>query len=390
MKADNEIGNESRPAGKYMGKALRRRILALFVCLAVMVAVMFFIVSVYSWIRGRFEDRAAGAFGSEDGQGSVISIDADGNVVDEDGNVIGVLSGSVGIAPEEVELQVANARQQAAEEVLNGIRARLNEGDSILETLRPLFPNDLIVYSGGQYNVVPINYNLRQHQLDQSCLNILETGEYQYLQEGQVISHKGIDVSKHQGAIDWNLVAQDGVEFAFIRVGYRGYETGKLMEDETFEANIQGALAAGIKVGVYFYSQAINEVEVKEEADFVLEKIAPYTLECPVVFDVERVSGSEGRMNALTPEVRTALTLQFCEAIEGAGYKPMIYHNTEMGVMMLGLEALEKYDKWFAAYSDIFYYPYDFKIWQYSQSGRVQGINTDVDLNISFAPFWEE
>ena len=179
MKADNEIGNESRPAGKYMGKALRRRILALFVCLVVMVAVMFFIVTVYSWIRGRFEDRAAGAFGSEDGQGSVISIDADGNVVDEDGNVIGVLSDSVGIAPEEVELQVANARQQAAEEVLNGIRARLNEGDSILETLRPLFPNDLIVYSGGQYNVVPINYNLRQHQLDQSCLNILETGENQ-------------------------------------------------------------------------------------------------------------------------------------------------------------------------------------------------------------------
>ena len=386
MKADNGIGNENRPAGMRMGKALRRRILAMFVCLAVMVAVMFFIVSVYSWIRGRFDDKPAGAFG----EGGAVSIDGDGNVVDADGNVIGVLSGSVGLTPEEVELQVADARRQATDEVLNGIRTRLNDGDSILQILRPLYPDDLVVYSGGQYNVVPINYNLKQHQLDEACLNILDTGEYQYLQEGQVVSHKGIDVSKHQGVIDWNLVAQDGVEFAFIRVGYRGYGTGKLMEDEYFEANIQGAQAAGIKVGVYFYSQAIDEAEAKEEADFVLEKIAPYTIACPVVFDVERVSESDGRMNALTPEVRTSLTLIFCETIENAGYRPMIYHNTEMGVMMLGLEALEKYDKWFAAYSDILYYPYDFKIWQYSQTGRVQGISTDVDLNISFAPLWEE
>ena len=164
MKADNGIGNENRPAGMRMGKALRRRILAMCVCLAVRVAVMFFIVSVYSWIRGRFDDKPAGAFG----EGGAVSIDGDGNVVDADGNVIGVLSGSVGLTPEEVELQVADARRQATDEVLNGIRTRLNDGDSILQILRPLYPDDLVVYSGGPYNVVPINYNMKQHQLDEA------------------------------------------------------------------------------------------------------------------------------------------------------------------------------------------------------------------------------
>ena len=283
-----------------------------------------------------------------------------------------------------------NARAQAAAQVLEDIRTGLNSGDSIMQTLRPLYPEDLIVYSGGQYNFVPINRSLKQNGLEEECLNILETGEYQYLQDGQVISHKGIDVSRHQGGIDWSLVAQDGVEFAFLRVGYRGYGTGKLLEDDRFEENIQAALAAGIKVGVYFYSQAVNETEVLEEAQFVLEKIAPYQIDCPVVFDVEKVSGEDARMNRLSKEERTALTVLFCQTIENAGYKPMIYYNTEMGAMMLQLEALEEYDKWFAAYTDDFYYPYAYRIWQYSQTGKVQGIQGNVDLNISFQPLWGE
>ena len=120
----------------------------------------------------------------------------------------------------------------------------------------------------------------------------------------------------------------------------------------------------------------------------MLEKVAPYTMECPIVFDVEKVSGADGRMNALSIEERTALTQLFCQTIEDAGYRTMLYYNTEMGAMMLGLEALEGYDKWFAAYRDSFYYPYAYKIWQYSQSGTVQGISTEVDLNISFEPLW--
>ena len=129
------------------------------------------------------------------------------------------------------------------------------------------------------------------------------------MQDGQVVSHKGIDVSKHQGNIDWTKVAADGVEFAFIRVGLRGYGTeGKLVEDEYFEQNIKGALQAGIKVGVYFYSQAITDAELLEEANLVLEKIKPYNVELPIVYDVEKVSGGKGRANDLSVEDRTRLT----------------------------------------------------------------------------------
>lgn len=382
---DNTAGDRGRGVRRRIGKGMRRRIFAMLVCLVVMVVVMFSVASIYAWLRERVQAVSGGNV--IDGS-SAVSIDENGNVVDEDGNVVGVLSGSVGVSPEEVELQVANARQQAASEVLEDIRTRLNDGDSVLEALRPLYPNDMIVHSGGQYHIVPIDYSLSQNSWEDANLNILETGEYQYLQDGQVISHKGIDVSEHQGSIDWNLVAQDGVEFAFIRVGYRGYETGRLVEDTYFDANVQGAQAAGIKVGAYIYSQAITEEEVLEEANLVLQKIAPYHMECPIVFDVEKVAGANGRMNAISIEDRTRFAKLFCETVENAGYKPMLYYNTEMGIMMLGLDALEGYDKWFAAYREDFYYPYAYKVWQYSQSGTVQGIQSEVDLNISFEPLW--
>ncbi len=378
-----------RAGRKRMGRAMRRRIMAMLVCLVAMVIVMFSGMSIFAWVRERVNGSAAASSGNVLEGAGAVSIDADGNVVDADGNVVGVFAGSMGLSPQEVEAQVGNARQQAQSEVLEGIRTRLNDGDSVLEALRPLYPNDMIVYSGGQYNIVPIDYSLKQHGWQNANLNILETGEYQYLQDGQVISHKGIDVSEFQGNIDWNLVAQDGVEFAFIRAAYRGYGTGKLVEDANFDANVQGAQAAGIKVGAYIYSQAITEDEVVEEANLVLEKIAPYQMECPIVFDVENVTGADGRMNALSIEDRTRFAQLFCQTIENAGYRPMLYYNTEMGIMMLELGMLEGYDKWFAAYREDFYYPYDFKIWQYSQSGRVQGIASEVDLNISFDVFWQ-
>lgn len=381
------VTDGDRAGRRRVTKGMRRRIYAMLVCLVVMVAVMFSVVSIYAWIRERV-DAAAASGGDVVDVSSVVSIDENGNVVDADGNVVGVFSGSVGLSPEEVEAQVADARQQAATEVLEGIRTRLNDGDTVLDILQPLYPNDLVVYSSGQYHVVPINYQLKQNQWENANLNILETGEYQYLQDGQVVSHKGIDVSEHQGDIDWNLVAQDGVEFAFIRAAYRGYGTGKLVEDTKFDDNVQGAQAAGIKVGAYIFSQAITEEEAVEEANLVLQKIAPYTIECPIVFDVEKISEGNGRMNALTIEERTRLAQVFCQTIEAAGHKPMLYYNTEMGVMMLGLEGLEEYDKWFAAYRDSFYYPYAYKVWQYSKSGTVQGIQTEVDLNISFEPLW--
>ncbi len=282
------------------------------------------------------------------------------------------------------------AAQTKEEELLNAIRTSLTDGTTTVETLRPLYKDELVIVSGGRFHFIPIREDLKHNTYEEENLQILESGEYQYLEDGQVISHKGIDVSKHQGKINWQQVAADGVEFAFIRVALRGYGTGKLVEDEYFQQNIKGATAAGIKVGVYIFSQAINEEELLEEANFVLEKIAPYKVECPVVYDVEKVSSADGRMNALSVEERTRLTLLFCQTIENAGYKPMIYHNMEMGAMLLDLAQLENYDKWFAYYNQDMYYPYEYKVLQYSEKGSVNGISTAVDLNISFEPLWEE
>lgn len=294
------------------------------------------------------------------------------------------------LAEAKLEEAVRTAQEQAQEGVLDNIRTSLSDGQTMLEALRPLYPEEMLVASGGQYHFVPINRQLKQSQLVQENVNLLESGEIQYMSGEEVISHKGIDVSRHQGNIDWAKVAQDGVEFAFVRVAYRGYGTGKIEEDSYFDQNVQGAQAAGIKTGVYIYSQAITEEEVLEEANLVLQKVAPYQLECPIVFDVELVSGANGRMNNITTEERTNLALLFCQTIEAAGYTPMIYHNTEMGALKIDVAALEDYDKWFASYSEVLYYPYEYKVWQYTAKGKVAGISSEVDLNICIEPIWEE
>ena len=291
------------------------------------------------------------------------------------------------LATEEVKTEEAVRLKEA--ELLDGIRESLEEGNSMVDTLRPYYPDWIVLVADGRYHFVPISDTLEHHSFKEEQLVVLEDGELQYQENGEVISHKGIDVSTFQGDIDWEKVAADGVEFAFIRTVFRGYGSGKLVEDETFEKNIEGAIGAGIKVGVYVFSQAINEAEIREEANLVLEKIAPYKITCPVVFDVEKIAGADGRMNHLTVEERTHLTGLFCETIESAGYQPMIYHNMEMAALMLDLEQLQDYDKWFAYYNSNFYYPYTYKVWQYSEKGKVDGISTEVDLDISFAPLWE-
>lgn len=315
------------------------------------------------------------------------------NLSEED--PVPALSGGIVYSQEELDARIAEAVQAAdreeADRILEGIKEALSQGTTTVETIRPFYPDDLVVVSGGRFHFIPIDRNLKLNDYNVANLLKLDTGEFQYLTDGQVTSHKGIDVSTYQGKIDWNLVAQDGVEFAIIRVGLRGWGSeGTMKEDAQFKANIEGASAAGVKVGVYFFTQAITEAEVDEEVQFVLNSIAPYKIDCPVVLDVEKVSDSRARMNKLTPEERTALALRFCQEIEDAGYQPMLYHNTEMGALMIDIAAFEKYDKWYASYSDKMFYPYAYKIWQYSDKGRVNGISGDVDMNISFEPVWEQ
>ena len=381
MKKENE---NSRISEDRLSRANRRKknntiasILVMTGCLIVLVLVTYIAGILYSWIDSKFQDNA---------NDLAAAAEAGSQTEESTAEVVKTYT------QEEVDALIAEAKQQAEDEeenkILSGIRDGLTSGTTMVETLRPYYPNELVVVSNGTFNFVPIRDDLQKNDYFMDNLNILEDGEVQYLQDGQVVSHKGIDVSKHQGNIDWAKVAADGVEFAFVRAGLRGYGTeGKLVEDDTFEQNVTGALQAGLKVGVYFYSQAITEEEVLEEANLVLEKVKPYNIQLPIVFDVEKVSGGKGRANALSVEERTHLAALFCQTIQDAGYKPMIYHNMEMGTLMLDLGQLEQYDKWFAYYNDDMYYPYAYKIWQYSEHGAVDGINEEVDLNIWFGDF---
>ena len=362
---------ENNHVGKRRRKSRAVYFLILLGCLTLLVLMMYMGMMIYTWI---IEDKETIAPA----------------VVEEVTEPVYTQAQLNELLAEARESAGEQAAQTKEEELLNAIRTSLTDGTTTVETLRPLYKDELVIVSGGRFHFIPIREDLKHNTYAEENLQILESGEYQYLEDGQVISHKGIDVSKHQGKINWQQVAADGVEFAFIRVALRGYGTGKLVEDEYFQQNIKGATAAGIKVGVYIFSQAINEEELLEEANFVLEKIAPYKVECPVVYDVEKVSSADGRMNALSVEERTRLTLLFCQTIENAGYKPMIYHNMEMGAMLLDLAQLENYDKWFAYYNQDMYYPYEYKVLQYSEKGSVNGISTAVDLNISFEPLWEE
>lgn len=285
---------------------------------------------------------------------------------------------------EYVAKAIADAEEKGAQKVLDSLEEGVNSGETLVEVLRTLYADKMVVASSGKYHFVPINESLKQNNLAAEGLMLKSDGTVEYVENGQVISYKGIDVSKHQGEIDWAKVAADGVKFAFIRVGNRGYGSGAIVEDAQFEANIKGAISNGIQVGVYFFSQAINEQEAMEEAKFVLDKIAPYKVQCPIVIDVEKVADSEARMNKISSEQRTANTLVFLQAVEDAGYEAMLYHNMEMGLLMLDLAQFEEYNKWFAYYNKEIYYPYAFDVWQYSDKGRVNGINGDVDLNISF------
>lgn len=247
----------------------------------------------------------------------------------------------------------------------------------------------LLVGDLGEKLLVPVREEIKAHSYVQENFVKDESGEYTYLENGNNIAIKGVDVSKYQEKIDWNKVAADGVEFAIIRLGFRGMGTQGTCElDPYFKQNVEGALAAGLEVGVYFFTQATTVEEAKEEARFVIDNLKGYDITWPVVFDTEEITSYKAaRANKLSREVRTACTKAFLEEIKAAGYTPMLYANTRWSILKLDLAELSEYDFWYAYYGDEIYYPYQFSMWQYTSSGAVDGIEGNADLNISFVDY---
>lgn len=193
----------------------------------------------------------------------------------------------------------------------------------------------------------------------------------------------GIDVSTHQGMIDWEQVRDAGVTFAIIRAGYRGSTKGQLYEDELFRDNLNGAKEAGLKVGVYFFSQATTVEEATEEAAFVLELLDGEPLELPVYYDWEQIAG-ESRITDPGSLPLTECSEAFCEAVRLQGYTPGVYFNQDYGYAYLDFTRLQKYEMWLAEYGDNPTFRYRYDCLQYTDAGRLPGIETAVDMDLIF------
>ena len=212
------------------------------------------------------------------------------------------------------------------------------------------------------------------------------SGKYFY-EDDNFTSSFGIDVSTFQDEIDWNKVKNDSVEFAYIRIGRRGATTGLLYEDDLFEANYEGAKKAGLKIGVYFFSQAINETEARQEADWVIDKLKGKEIDLPIAYDCEEVflENELSRVIFLDKEGITKNALAFCRRLEEKNYHPIIYTYQFWADNYYDMEQLSSYPIWFAQYDvDEPKLDYPISIWQYSDKGTINGISTPVDLNIMF------
>ena len=291
------------------------------------------------------------------------------------------------------QAQVDNFVEKTKQEFLDKLKSMVENGEGMLSVLQYFYPDYVIASSDGSYHFFPISETMEKNNFDLEQFTYPvyneETKEWEgtadYMAGTEKQAKKGIDVSTFQGEIDWKKVKNAGLEFAIIRLGFRGYESGKIVLDNQYENNMTGSLNAGLDTGVYFFTEALNEQEAIEEAEFVIENLKEYKINMPVVIDVEESANTEKtRTRDLTAEQRTKNVIAFCERIKEEGYDVMIYGNLKSFMIMMNIEELESYDKWFAYYRYPFHFPYKIKMWQYTAYERVDGIDGKADVNLMF------
>ena len=240
---------------------------------------------------------------------------------------------------------------------------------------------NLILFSSWR---LPRDKSLPENPYDENAF-YTQNGRVYYGGDGFDVRY-GIDVSFYQKDIDWTAVKNDGIDFAIIRAGYRGCSEGTLNEDERFREYIEGALSAGVEVGLYFFSQAVSTEEAREEAEYILELARGYNVTWPIVFDWEPLNYSYSRTNNFDYSVLTDCAIAFCDTINAAGYTGMVYLNETFAYLRYDMARLYgRYPIWLAHYTEKTDYVYDFQIWQYGSSGSVAGISGRVDMDIAFA-----
>lgn len=217
-----------------------------------------------------------------------------------------------------------------------------------------------------------------------------ENGIPAYYENGQKISHLGIDLSEFQGDVDFAAMKEAGVEFVMLRIGGRYYgDDGVLYTDNSFDTNYEKAKAAGLKVGAYFFSQAISAEDAKQEANYTLEKLNKRALDYPIGFDWENIQEEAARTDKVTGDQLTDIAEAFCDTVTDAGYKAIVYSNTSQMLIMYDFETMKDYDFWLADYREFPTMYYKFDMWQYSKDGKIAGVEGTVDMNISFTDFTE-
>ena len=264
---------------------------------------------------------------------------------------------------------------------LAGCRFHINVPETETETTdSPAYVTD--IYGKD----VPVFEDVALSSLDPTRFRKTDNGRMTYDDENFNV-YTGIDVSRFQGDVDWDAVKADGVDFVMLRIGGRAYGTeGELYEDTKFPENYAGARAAGLQVGVYFFSQAVTIEEAAQEAAYTLGLLDGAALDLPVAFDWEHVSDAAARTAAMEGAQITSFAKAYCDAITAAGYQAVIYFNREHGYFNYELSQITDYHFWYAEYADLPSFIYDYKMWQYTEEGKVNGIEGNVDLNIALEP----
>ena len=215
-----------------------------------------------------------------------------------------------------------------------------------------------------------------------------ESGVPAYYENGKKISHLGIDLSEYQGDVDFDAMKNAGVEFVMLRIGGQYYgDEGGIYEDQAFDTNYEKAKAAGLKVGAYFFSQAINAEDAAKEAKYSLQKLNGRSLDYPIGFDWENIAEEAARTDNVTGDELTLIAESFCDTVTDAGYKAIVYSNTSQMLIMYDFETMKDYDFWLADYREFPTMYYKFDMWQYSKDGVIDGVEGTVDMNLSFTDF---
>lgn len=256
--------------------------------------------------------------------------------------------------------------------------ARVIEEQSHINVTNVYVPERKI--TEGQISINP--YNTENFRIDNGFMAYFD-------ENGEKISHLGCDLSYHNKNVNFDELAASGCEFVMLRCGYRGYSEGGMVKDEKFDRFASEAQRVGLKIGVYFFTQALTPEEAVEEAEFTLKLIEDYDISYPVAFDTEYIDDEKARTNVteISDELRSEICTAFCERIAEDGYYPMIYASENWFRRYLEVESLRKYDFWAPQYLDENDFLYDFTIWQYTDKGSIPGVKGDVDLDISMVDY---